>query len=113
MGNIVFFDWDKIFKHTGGVATRILDIMEDPRKRVKFTGKSFITGLEPIISYRFYSYKHRADYIGLCSLRNWADYYMFNDSTLDRRFTNMTDDALRENPLVSLEGGRIKLKWEN
>lgn len=125
---MVFFDWQKIYRKTGGSSKRIVlvlkalimkglpDSVRDPVYKYyydDFSGNSFL--VDP---YRLWTEKHRytdkevAEYIGLASYRSYAYYSATRDTTLDLFHSPLKESTIKSNRLLRIENGRVHFLYE-
>lgn len=105
---MVNFNWDELVRKTNG----------NPQKLVKelpnlaaYKGNSFILDLKSLIEAKA-SNVDKMQYLGLCSLRNYADYILVKDATLGMNHTNFSEFDIKRNNLLILENDRIKFLFE-
>lgn len=126
---ILFYNWKKIYRHSGGSSKRILLILEamlqkklpynrfDPIYRYyyqDFSGNSFLASPEPLLRYRHkWKDKELASYIGLASFRNLGEYYATGKLTLDLSHSPIGKDAINNNRLLRIEGQDIHFYYED
>lgn len=125
---MVFFDWQKIYRKTGGSSKRIILVLKalcmtglprnvyDPVYKYyydDFSGRSFLLQPELLLAYAFkYTPKEVAQYIGLASFRSYAYYRTTNDATLDLLHSPVSEDTIKQNRLLSIEDDRIVFLYE-
>jgi hypothetical protein len=124
---MIRYSWKKIQRVAGRSSLRILATIQSmittqlPRNKYEllytymqkdFSGDSYLLDPYSIIFERGYTPKERADYIGLASLRNYAEYLTTNDASLDIFHSPLKEAAIKQNRLLSIENGRIRFKYE-
>lgn len=124
---MILFNWEKVYKESGGKATKILAILDyivnkplpvnlqDPVARlagIKWEGKSFLINPKPLLTERYYTAIERAQYLGVASRRNYGEFLMFGKITLDLIQSPLNKDTIKNNRLLSIEGNKVIFKWE-
>ena len=113
---MLFFNYTNLFFLASGDCTKVVKLLllQEEYPIPEMHGRNYIRNLEPIKDDSF-SYRERAEYIGICSMRNHTDELFYNKTWL-----NIVDLppwipllVLEENPLITLEGGRILFPYEN
>lgn len=125
---MVFFDWRKIYRKTGGSSKRIITLMQaltmkglpknkyDPVYKYfydDYSGNSFL--LQP---WKLLDEKHKytprevAEYIGLASYRNYGYYSATKDPSLDLFHSPLSEDTINSNRLLRIENGRVHFLYE-
>jgi len=120
---MIFFNWKRIisniddyrkiviyFKQKTNTRRRTKKFYSIDRKVCKNRQLSFILNIKPVLIDRTATDIDKVTYIALCSRRNYMDYSMTGDKTLDSAY--VTKDVVTNNPLLSLEDGKIKFKYE-
>lgn len=126
---MLLYDWKKIYRKSGGSASRILVIlrsmlktqmpysMRDPTYKYfydDFSGGSFLVSPHWLVSHRFrWTDKEIASYIGLASFRNLGEYYYSQKITLDLSHSPLGIDAINHNRLLRIEGKQIHFYYED
>jgi hypothetical protein len=126
---LLFYNWRKILRISGGSSKRILLILEsmlrkdmpinrfDPIYRyyyMNFEGHSFLANPWHLLKYRYkYKDKEIADYIGLASFRNFAEYQVTGKLTLDLSHSPLGKDAINNNRLLRIVGDQIHFLYED
>lgn len=126
---MLLYDWKKICKEAGSSSKRIIIILEamlqrrlpynryDPTYRYyhkDFSGHSFLVNPHSLIRYRYkWKDKEIADYIGLASFRNLAEYKLTGKVTLDLSCSPVGQDALNNNRLLRVEDNQIHFLYED
>ena len=127
---MVFYSWHTVHRGAKGKARRIVrviehlvDLQNDPyltcNKYEKWLtahswkGKSFLNnpelllirtnGLRPL---------YTAQYIGLASMRSYANYKITGDLTLDYLVCKGKEVMIEENPLLEVRDGVVHFKYE-
>ena len=109
MKRLVFFDRETLLRKGKNSTKDIYALLPNLHT---MPGKSFIVDLHDLIKDSSADVGEKIDYLMLCSFRNWVDYKFYKNLTLDRRFTNLTDQRIISNPLLAIRNGRIYFKWE-
>ena len=126
---MVLFNWKKIVNKTKGSATDILAIMHmmtfmtfpSDTKDVlykyihyNFVGDSFAVNLKPFFfEAKNYTPQDRLQYLSLMSRRSFADYMHEKTVTLDLSHSDVSQDAIDNNRLLTLKDGLIHFKYED
>ena len=126
---MVLFNSKKIVNKTKGSATDILIIMHWltfmslPQTRhdrimkyihYNFVGDSFAVNLKPFFfEAKNYTPQDRLQYLSLMSRRSFADYMHEKTVTLDLSHSDVSQDAIDNNRLLTLEDGLIHFKYED
>lgn len=130
---MLFFDWKKIHRQSGNSSKRIVSILDvivrkndnrtiarnkyDPMWRygsMDFSGTSYLIHPHPLLQYRYkWKDKEIADYIGLASFRNFAEYKVTGESTLDLVLCPLGQDAINKNRLLRIEKDKIHFLYED
>lgn len=125
---VTFFSWRKICRMSGRSSKRIILCARSliaksyPKNRydplydyyyTDFSGESFLVNLEELLENSFrYTNKEIAEYIGLASLRSFANYKLTKDASLDLFHCNMTEDTINKNRLLRVVNGRVHFYYE-
>ena len=123
------YDWKKICKYAGNSSSRVVIILKamihpvmpknrfDPIYRyyyMDFTGLSFLINPYSLLASRGkYTDKEIADYLGLASFRNLAEYKLTGKLTLDLSHSPLGKDAINKNRLLHLEDNNIYFLFED
>jgi len=108
-GQMRFFDYETIFIVSHGDPSLMLEAFKQNN-----TGHDFIVKPKTLVDSFWLSDRHKAEYLGLCSLRNYEDY-------LHRGEVNLSLDlvpnwipmqVVKENPLVTLTDNYIIFQKE-
>lgn len=126
---MILYSWKKIYEKSNGKVGKILDIIEFitykqvPRNkydknydlsRVNWSGENFLVHPEKLLENgEGYSKKEMAQYVGLASLRNYAEYKVVGKTTLDLIQSPLSQDTLQRNRLLRIEDDKIFFKWED
>jgi hypothetical protein len=127
---VIFFNWEKVVKLSGGKAKNVVRIMVIYTYGIKLpkynknisqfyrqdiTGDSFLLNPKEIFKNRLQvSLEDMATYIELASLRNYLDYEWYSKTTLPLRYTEITYQEIKDNPLLDLdEQDNIKFYYED
>jgi len=121
---MIRYSWKKIYKKTGRSSKAIVEafrIHVTKRTRDKynkylwadFTGDSYMLNPYELLTFSFkYTAKQLAQYIILASYRNYIDYKLLRDKTLDIRLSPITKKQLLKNPLLTIENNKIHFYYE-
>jgi hypothetical protein len=125
---MVFFDWQKIYRKTGGSSKRILLVlqslvMQGIPKSVRdpvynyyytdFSGKSFL--IDPYTLWfnrNGYTAREVAEYMGLASYRSYAYYLTTKDTTLELLHSPLSENTIKSNRLLRIENERVHFLFE-
>lgn len=123
---MVLYSWKKIYKKTKGNCTQVLRILkyvtyrpvpesrDDPDfelSRVNWAGENFLVNPEPLFTAKA-TKRELAEYVGLASFRNYAEYKTNRVTTLDLVKSPLSEDAINNNRLLKLEGDKIHFLFE-
>ena len=126
---MIRYDWNKVCKASDRESARIMDIIEyitDKRipanqydmttkymQATDWSGDSFILNPEPLIEHRDdYSDKDLAEYVGLASFRNLAEYLTTKQKSLPVQNSPVRVETFKDNKLLSVENDHIHFCWE-
>jgi len=126
---MVLFSWKKIYRKANGNAKTILHILHYVTYHripnniqdvvynwygIDWSGENFLVNPEAIftLSAKEYGYKEVAEYVGLASRRNYAEYKATGKITLDLIKSPIDKDALDNNRLLRIEGNQIHFLLE-
>ncbi len=125
---IIYYNWKALLKYSGGSNNTLLDIFEylnnkrlpknkfDPAYRwsqINFTGTSFLINPNQLLGCRKdYKSSECVDYIGLASIRNYANYYLTKDRSLEIELCPLPIERVKANRLLCLEKDRIHFIYE-
>lgn len=127
--NMVTYEWLKIFKQSQGSPSIILDILtyivERPipkddydiitkrMSKIDWSGDSFLLNPQAVIDNRhFFKEKELAEYVGLASFRNLAEYKTTGRKTLPVKECPVKLESIKDNRLLSIVNNQIYFKWE-
>ena len=113
---MLFFNYQNLYFLASSDCKRIVKLLllhkDHPIKEL--VGRSYIRNLEPIISDQF-TWQDKAEYLGILSYRHHPEEMFYRKTWL-----NIADLppwipflVIEENPLISIEGGRILFPYEN
>lgn len=124
----VFYNWRKIYKEVNGSCSKIVDIIfyltyKNPPKTKRdptywisqrnWKGSSFLLRPKKLLGKRErYGNKIIADYIGVASLRNYAEYATRGKNYVDADLLKGKEDIISVNPLLTLEDNKVYLKFD-
>lgn len=99
-----FFDYESIYLAANGDPAKMLEYY-----REYDTGKDFIVNPKALVDAFWLSDKLKAEYLGLCALRNYNDYYYDNNVHLgiERIPIWIPVEVIKENPLVKLTDSKL------
>ena len=125
---MLFYDWGRIYRKTGGSSKRILLAFKahassrmplsvrDPLYNyltTDFSGSSFMIKPHDLISNYFrYTPKEAAQYIGLASRRNYGEYTVSQNKTLDLFHSPVNQDIINQNRLLRIVDDKIHFYYE-
>ena len=125
---MLFYSLRKILNKTGGSSKRILLAFRahassglpknkyDPLYnyyQMDFHGTSFMLNPHELIKYAFrYTPKEVAQYIGLASYRNYSEYSVTGDKSLDLFHSPVDQDTINQNRLLRIVGDRVHFYFE-
>lgn len=127
---MLLFNWKKILRKAGHSSKSIVNVLhymlDDrplmPSKRhylskfngYDFSGYSFLRNPYDLIAAR-YRYKDReiADYLGLASFRNLAEYKAFGKLTLDLDISPLPREKIMKNRLLRIENDQVHFLFED
>ena len=114
--------------HSFGSNNRLLDLMEylvfkkmpkskkDPAymwTRIDFNGTNFLLNPVELLKNRDnYKASELVDYIGLASIRKYAQSFIEKDCSLQIEFCPLSLDRVKSNRLLRVENGRIHFLYE-
>lgn len=126
---MILYNWEVVYKKSKGRIIEVLRIIHyityrpipqnEKSKLYKYSqinwaGKSFIVHPEAIFeNMKEYSKRELAEYVGLASYRNYAEYKVTRKTTLNLLQSPLKEEALNNNRLVTLVGNEIHFKWED
>lgn len=99
-----FYSFEKLYLLSHGNPTKILDYFKD-----EIEGENFIVNPKALVDAFWVSEQHKAEYLGLCALRNYNDYAINKEVDLDRDLIPdwVPISVIEENPLVTLTETKI------
>lgn len=113
---MIFFNYTNLFFLASGDCKRIVKLLllQSEHPIPELHGRNYIRNLEPIKDDSF-SYRERAEYVGLLSMRNHTDELFYKKTGLELADLPPWIPllVLEENPLITLEGGRILFPYED
>lgn len=126
---MVTYGWLTVYKQAKGYPSVILDIMEyvierpipkdnyDVRTKkmsnIDWSGDSFLLNPKALVANRHnFKEKELAEYVGLASFRNLAEYKTTGRKTLAVEDCPVPIESIQENRLLTIHEGQIYFKWE-
>lgn len=116
---MVLYDFDKIWLLSGGqpkLMLRYFKYLYLNRVDYRFLkGTNFILNPEIVVNNPMRLPQHKlAEYLGLCALRNYANYQQFKDTDLAMEYFPMyiPRKVVDENPLIAINQSKIIFKYE-
>jgi hypothetical protein len=125
---MIFYSLRKILHKAGRSSTRILMAFKAhassrlPKNRfdplynyhqVDFSGESFMLNPHELIANSFrWKPKEVAEYIGLASFRNYSEYKLTSDKSLDLFHSPVDQDTIKQNRLLRIVGDRVHFYYE-
>lgn len=122
------YSWKKIYKKTGisskhvFLAFRSMIARVPPRNKFDpmyryyyedFSGHSYMLNPWELEVYAFkYTPKELAQYVILASYRNYADYQMTKDASLDLFHSPISEEKIKLNKLLCIHDGNIHFYYE-
>lgn len=127
---MVFYNWRRVYALTKGSTFKIFDVIEyltyrvPPRNKLSrhywvsqhdWHGESFLLNPRDLLEQGQLITTKRdiAEYIGLASLRNYAEYKVFGDPTLDFLACSGKEDIIQRNRLLRVENGKVHFLYED
>lgn len=106
---MIFFNYEKLFLASRGDSKTIVKHFINKST----TGINWIINETPIVTGMFDD-RVLAEYIGLCSLRNFSDFALFKNKDLDIFMIPdwIPDQVISENPLVKIENTKLIFLFE-
>ena len=117
---MIFFDWKKVQKLSGGKSKNVVRLLailtydiKMPRKdrnisqfyNQDISGDSYLLNPREIFKNKLQvTLDDMALYIELASLRNYLDYKWYGVKSLPLKYTEIDRAVLRENPLLEIDG---------
>ena len=104
-----FFNYERIYLLSHGKPKQLVQYF-----REEVNGTDFIVNPKAIVDNFWVSDRHKAEYIGLCSLRNYEDYQFNGSVDLDLEILPLwiPKQVIVENPLVTLTETKILFNKE-
>jgi hypothetical protein len=125
---MIWYSLRKMLNKTGGSSKRLLLAFKAhassrlPKNRFDplynyytcdFNGDSFMLNPHELIIYAFkWTPKEVAQYIGLASFRNYSDYVVTGDKSLDLFHSPVDQDTINNNRLLRIVDGRVLFYYE-
>lgn len=111
---MLFFDYEKIFLIAKGNSKLMVDLIRrmynEPEATKMLRGNSYILN-EEVIVFNTYKLTNRqlAEYLGVLSLRNYAEYKFSGDSSLDMQVIPpwVPKVVFENNPLIAIQKSKI------
>lgn len=113
---MLFFNYQNLYFMASSDSKKIVKLLllhqANPIKEL--VGTSYIRNLAPLQDPQF-SYREKAEYVGLLSMRNHTDELFYKKTWLELADLPPWIPllVLEENPLITIEGGRILFPYEN
>lgn len=107
---MIFFDYEKCFLLSHGNVALLLKYIE------LIPGDNFIVNEKVVIDNPYKLTKLQlANYVGLCSLRNYSDYKIHGDPNLDISFVPpwVPKIVIEQCPLIEIKSSQLIYKEEN
>lgn len=106
---MVRFSYEKLFLASRGDSNTLVKLFLDS----KATGIDYILNGD-IIKSTQYSNREKAEYLGLCSLRNHSNYMLLNTTylLLDEIPSWIPDEVVKTNPLIEIKENKIIFPYE-
>jgi hypothetical protein len=112
---MLFFNYTNIYLLARGDSYLIVRYLQEISKgRYKdLIGYNFIVNPKILFNSK-YSYRVLAEYVGLCSLRNYSDFKLTKQTNLhiSRLPIWVPDIAVKENPLIEINNSFLEFKSE-
>jgi len=104
-----FFNYETIYIVSHGDPTLLLEAF-----RHTSTGPDFIVNPKTLVDSFWITDRHKAEYLGLCALRNYEDYLYRGDVNLSLDLVPnwVPIQVIKENPLVTLTDNQIIFQKE-
>lgn len=125
---IITYDWKKILRRAGHSSTEIVKAFAAhastrlpknkldpiyPYYYMDFEGESFMLNPHQLLRNPLrYPNKMLAQYIALASYRNFANYLVTNDASLDLLHSPVSQDIINKNRLLRIHNDRIYFYYE-
>lgn len=89
------------------------DVVTKQLCEIDWKGNSFILNPEAILEHKnFYSNTELAEYVGLASFRNLAEYITTGQKTLSIADSPLNIETIKSNRLLTLTDGKVYFRWE-
>ena len=104
-----FYNYEKIYLLSHGDADLLIQYFKEPQEGYDFIVNGSVVD-DPFISKQF-----KAEYLGLCALRNYEDFLDREEVNLDRDLIPpwVPIEEIADNPLIKLTNKKIILLKEN
>ncbi|AUG85250.1 hypothetical protein PONTUS_46 [Vibrio phage Pontus] len=116
---MVLYDFNKIWLLSGGqprLMLRYFKYLYLNRVDFRFLkGTNFILNPEIVVNNPMRLPQHKlAEYLGLCALRNYANYQQYREVNLDMEYfpNYIPRQVVDENPLIAINKSKILFKYE-
>ena len=113
---MLFFNYQNLYFMTSGDCKRIVKLLllQSVHPIPELHGRNYIRNLEPIKDDSF-SYRERAEYLGVLSYRHHPEEMFYKKTWLELADLPPWIPllVLEDNPLITLEGGKILFPYEN
>ena len=111
---MLFFDYEKIFLVSKGNSNIMVNLIrrmyDEPEAHKMLGGSSYILN-EKVIVFNTYKLTNRqlAEYLGVLSLRNYAEYQVSGDSSLDMQIIPpwVPKVVFENNPLIAINKSKL------
>ena len=104
-----FFNYETIYIVSHGDPTLMLQAFKQ-----SVTGDNFIVNPKALVEAFWVTDRHKAEYLGLCALRNYEDYKYRNDVDLSMDLVPawVPIQVIKDNPLVTTTDNKIIFQKE-
>ena len=126
---MITYNWLKVYKLAKGHPRKIMDIMDyivnrpipkddydvETKKMavIDWEGDSYLINPEPVLENRpIFTDKELAEYVGLASFRNLAEYKTTKRKTLPVSDSPVEIESYKDNKLLSVVDNQVYFKWE-
>ena len=113
---MLFFNYTNLFFLASGDCKRIVKLLllQSVHPIPELHGRNYIRNLE-VLRDETFSYQERAEYIGICSIRNHTDELFYKKTWLELADLPPWIPllVLEENPLIKIDKGKILFPHEN
>ena len=113
---MLFFNYQNLYFMASSDCKKIVKLLllQAQNPIPELHGRSFVRNLEPLLSDE-YSWQEKAEYVGILSYRNHPSemFYKQYHLNLDDLPPWIPLQVVEENPLVTIEGGRILFPYED